>query len=461
MKVVEVTDKLSVTKKNKILKLGVREVEQQADGSYIAFVDDATESFDVSLLLDKDHLTMHRCDCISAESFCTHKTALLLNITSTAVDKVAITRTHTKKAAKLSPAQQMLQNLTHTQLTSWLHGYFGKNKEAEMLFLMEFSPKTVTYQEDEIDSIIQNAFTSVMAKRKKIELNELKKIILYLQQSLEPVFQYVQSVISNKKGYLLLEEVTESLNQKHFKYRIPGTRLQKFVITLVEKYALMLNNLQDLVLWQKQADFLLDVFCHFEFEERLIVSVVAAVFKNGNTEHKAYLSAQITRYLNTFIDEDYKLPLEAETLLLEIVTETGEFKNCYMYFSIYPYENSFNIMLLQALKEIDAQLTMQYCYQAITQNTKVEFNIPYLEILEHIMEVHNMPKEHLAKVKHDLFYTRPTFEKYKFIQQHLSDQVYLKQFRNNALSRLRYMFDKSDEHKKTYLQILETENNNA
>lgn len=390
MKAAEILDKLSATKKNKIAQLNVREVEQQTDGSYIAFVDDAAESFDVSLTLKSTEVTSHSCDCGSAETFCMHKMALLLNITDSITGKTPGKKVRTKKAAKQSPAQQILEDLTLPQITSWLHDYFSKNKEAEMMFLLEFSAKTVNFEIKEIEEIIQKAFTSVMAKRKKIELNELKKILQYLEQSLEPVFQYMQSLIAQEKAFLLLEEIIISLNDKYHKYRVPGTRMHKYQLALVDKYALMLNNLQDSSLWKAQTDFLLDRFFDVDFGRGVIVTVVANMYANADSEQKNHLSSSIARNLNEFLNEGFKLPLEAEQVLLQIVVDNGDLKNCHAYFSTYPYENGFNIMLLQALKDIDPDKALHHCYQAVALNTKAEYNVPYLKIIDYIMEVNNM-----------------------------------------------------------------------
>jgi len=459
MKAAEILDKLSATKKNKIAKLNVREVQQQADGSYIAFVDDDTESFDVCLTLKNTEVTSHSCDCGSAETFCIHKTALLLNITDSITAKTPGKKMRTKKAAKLSPAQQILQDLSLPQITSWLHDYFSKNKEAEMMFLLEFSAKTINFEIKEIQEIIQKAFTSVMAKRKKIELNELKKIIQYLEQSLEPVFQYMQSLIAQEKAFLFLEEIIISLNDKYHKYTVPGTRLQKYQLAIVEKYTLMLNNLQDSSLWKAQIDFLMERFFNVDFGKGVIVTVVANMYANADKEQRNIISSLISRNLNEFSNEDFKLPLEAEKVLLQIVVDNGDLKSCHAYFTTYPYENGFNIMLLEALKDIDPDRVLHYCYQAVALNTKAEYNVPYLKIMEHIMEVNSMPNKHLAQVKHDLFSMEPSYEAYAFIQQYLDDRVYLQKFRNNVLGRLRNMFSDNDAYKKIYLQILAAENN--
>ncbi|KAA5537832.1 hypothetical protein [Paenimyroides baculatum] len=393
MKAAEILDKLSATKKNKIAQLNVREVEQQTDGSYIAFVDDDAESFDVSLTLKSTEVTSHSCDCGSAETFCIHKTALLLNIKDSITGKIPGKKVRTKKAAKQSKAQQILQDLTLPQITAWLHDYFSKNKEAEMMFLLEFSAKTINFEIKEIEEIIQKAFTSVMAKRKKIELNELKKIIQYLEQSLEPVFQYMQSLIAQEKAFLFLEEIIASLNNKYYKYRVPGTRLQKYQLAIIEKYALMLNNLQDSSLWKAQSDYLVGRFFEVDFGKGVIVNTIASIYANAHKEQKDNLSSSIARNLNEFLNEGFKLPLEAEQVLLQILVANGDLKNCHAYFSIYPYENEFNIMLLEALKEIDPDRALHYCYQAVALNTKVEYNVPYLKIIDYIMEVNNITRK--------------------------------------------------------------------
>ena len=146
--------------------------------------------------------------------------------------------------------------------------------------------------------------------------------------------------------------------------------------------------------------------------------------------------------------------------MLDIVVENNDFEAVTEYFTIYPYENAFNVKFLNALKIINPELTIAYCSKCISSNSKIDYNLPYLLILEEIFSSQKKFKN-LALVKHDKFQIDPNFEDYQFIQQHLDDKQYLSKFRANALSRLRNSFHKHHKYIDVYFEILNQEKNYA
>ena len=79
-------------------KCTVRECDETAKGTYEGYVDEGSESYDVSLTIGpgKD-LTEHRCDCGQKIPFCQHKAALLLTV---AGGKKATPKTPAAKGVK-------------------------------------------------------------------------------------------------------------------------------------------------------------------------------------------------------------------------------------------------------------------------------------------------------------------------------------------------------------------------
>lgn len=365
----------------------------------------------------------------------------------------------TKKAPKLTEAQLLLQELDSQELRGWLHQFFTVNKEAEIQFLLEFSKRNTSYELADIAPLITTAFTSVIAKRKKIELNELKKIIPYLEQSLAPVFQYLQTIITDPKAFLLLEQIIETIHGKYRLHTVPGTRLQKYEGQLIDRFSLLLNNTQQVSEWQKPIDFLLHQLFEMDFGKVpfLLIRTISCLNKNGTKEQKTYIATQIAHRLQKFIAEDYSFRIEINQELLGILIESNQFKECHEYFTPYPYENEFNILFLNALKTVNAEETLVYCYELMSYNTKVDYNVPYLKIIEELLTADATSQKELAGVKRDLFVLEPDFERYEFVMNHLGDPTYLSKFRTNTLARLRHQFDENDHSKVLYLQILDRE----
>ena len=59
----------------------VRECDEVDKNSFVAYVDDGTESYDVSIKIGKGKVVeKHDCDCGGTAPFCKHKLALLQHI---------------------------------------------------------------------------------------------------------------------------------------------------------------------------------------------------------------------------------------------------------------------------------------------------------------------------------------------------------------------------------------------
>ena len=252
MNAIQYINKLTTAKKNKVNKLTVREVEEkEIKNNFIAFIDDKTQSFDVKLKIVNAEVLESFCDCTLKDSFCIHKTALLLHLSADTAT-IATKTIRKKKTPKLSESQILLQDLSPNEITNWLSTILTQNKEVEMQFLMHFSKKAATYEVDDIEKLISNSFTSIMAKRKKIELNELKKILELLNKVLAPVFDYLQMQIDKKKAFDLIISLIENLAKQNLKYTVPGTRFPKYILSVIEKFALIFNQLQDEDTWKKK-----------------------------------------------------------------------------------------------------------------------------------------------------------------------------------------------------------------
>ncbi len=458
MNAIEYINKLTTGKKNKVNKLTVREVEEETKNNFIAFVDDELHSFDVKIQLVENQIINAFCDCESKETYCLHKTAVLLNLLDNE-PTTTLKSPRKKKTVKLNEAQEILKQLDNNEISTWLSMVLSNNKEIEMQFLLHFSKKTLSYEVADIEKLIVNSFTSIMLKRKKIELNELKKILELLNKVLAPVFDYLQTEITQQKSLTLLSALVEALIIQEGKYTVPGTRYEKYIRSLIEKFALLFNNVQDEDAWKKQVKAIVDDFFNTEILiGTYATDLLAFTHSFAQTNRKKFISECIKKNLLEYIEDDFTLRLEFNSILLDIVTENNDFEAVNEYFTIYPYENAFNIKFLNALKNINPELTIAYCSKCISSNSKIDYNLPYLLILEEIFTSQNNLKN-LALVKHDKFQIDPNFEDYQFIQQHLDDKEYLSKFRVNTLSRFRNLFYKEDVHVDIYFEILHNEQN--
>lgn len=458
MNALEYIAQLNSTQKNKANKLTVRELEEETKNVFVAFVDDETHSFDVKIQLVKNEIISAFCDCNSKETYCIHKTAVLLNVLEKK-PKETLKSSRKKKAIKLNEAQEILKQVNPNDVNEWLSMVLSQNKEIEMQFLLQFSKKTLSYETEDIEKLIVSSFTSIMLKRKKIELNELKKILEILNKVLAPVYDYMQTQITQKKGLSLLIALVETLIKQEAKYTFPGTRYPKYIHSVIEKFALLLNQVQDEEAWEKQATTIVDDFFNAEFSiGTFSTDILTFTHAFAQPKRKKFISECIKKNLLEHIDEDFNLRLEFNEVLLDIVIANDDFDSVQAYFNTYPYQNQYNIKFLNALKNSNPELTIDYCKDCINRNTKIDYNLPYLIILEELLAQQKNYSE-LAIIKHNKFLIEPNFEDYQFIMLHLEDKPYLPKFRSNTLSRFRNMFYKQDTHVDIYFKILDDEKN--
>lgn len=449
---------LSAIQKSKANKLLIRELEEETKNVFIAFVDDKSHSFDVKIKLVENQIMSASCDCESNETFCIHKTAVVLNLLEKEPKKV-IKSSRKKKIVKINEAQEILKQLNQNDINNWLSMVLSQNKEIEMQFLLQFSKKTLSYETADVEKLIGNSFTSIMLKRKKIELNELKKILEILNKVLAPVFDYIQTQITQKNGLNLLIGLVDTLIIQESKYSVPGTRYPKYIHSVIEKFALLLNQVQDEDAWEKQVKTIVDDFFNTTFSIGFYATdLLTYTHAFAQPKRKKFISACIKKNLLEYIDKGLKLRLEFNEVLLDIVIENNDFETVKTYFTIYPYQNQYNLKFLNALKNVDSKLTIDYCRNCIVTNTKIEHNLPYLIILEELLEKQKNFTE-LAIIKHNKFLIEPNFDDYKFVMLHFKDKEYLGKFRNNTLSRFRNLFYKENIHIDIYFKILNDEQN--
>lgn len=122
-------------------KCKVRECDETEKGTFVAYVDEGGDSFDVSLtLLPDGKLAKSSCDCRNSLVFCRHKVALLIHVAKgkTVAEKPKIIK-------KTSEAETLLEQAEFNSLKEWVKNLIQKNKDIELSFVSYFSIKKQYY----------------------------------------------------------------------------------------------------------------------------------------------------------------------------------------------------------------------------------------------------------------------------------------------------------------------------
>ena len=95
MKIIELLNSFPEKKRKQAIQFSVRELEEVKKNNFIAFVDDKAESYDVSIVVSRNTIIAHRCDCGIKEDYCLHKLAVIEEL------KNKIEKIPTKRRQKL------------------------------------------------------------------------------------------------------------------------------------------------------------------------------------------------------------------------------------------------------------------------------------------------------------------------------------------------------------------------
>ncbi|MTG97200.1 hypothetical protein GJV76_03465 [Myroides sp. BIT-d1] len=249
---------------SKSKKFPVRELELDPKGKYIAFVDDAEHSFDVSIVLDGEVIIVSDCDCHVQEDSCLHKIAVVMAIKNKFTEQKRLTKSKQTKGrkAKLTESDELLLQMDKDVLVHWLKEVFKKNKPFEKQFLLTFGKKEISYTPEQVKETTEQVIASVAGKRKTLEAVKIKKILDLLTIALEPVETFVVANINKPIAYKIFSTFLDTLYAFDHRVSHYSKKLGVYVDEYIERFALSINNIQD----DKQWRHIVEIQLHRLFE---------------------------------------------------------------------------------------------------------------------------------------------------------------------------------------------------
>ncbi|SEM01514.1 hypothetical protein SAMN05216436_101156 [bacterium A37T11] len=374
----------------------VRECDEQPPGTFVSYVDEATETYDVSISLDeKGEVSAHSCDC-GQPAFCRHRAALLMYVADNPAGKAKTPVKGIKRVKKLSPALQLLENTDATALKAWLGELFTKNKDAELAFVHHFSDQEKVYTPSDAEKITLDAVQAVVKNRKKLDVSEVKKLVELWEKVHTPMVEYYQDHATDPKAFLLFHSLLESCLDFQAQIRTNSTRIPKYVEHRLRQSVPALFQLQQAEAWETAFSF---------FVKNLIISNHPEVRLNylkhldnlcqvADPNRRQQLIQQLLQLYAT-IDAPHMLNGDRYTItLFQILQENDLFKAHADLFKPISYNNDFNMQLIGELIRVgNTSRAAQYCQEQIRNNVREEFNIPYWQLLRDIYRTHHQDQQ--------------------------------------------------------------------
>lgn len=452
----DLQNQFSKQKINKAKKLSIREFEETEKNRFVCFVDDETESYDVSLLINsKSEITGYSCEC-GSKDFCLHVLAMGIFMSENKTGKTS-SRKGVKK--KMSEAERAMEDLNSEELKTWLLEFFKKNKDAEMQFMLSFGQKKKEFSEIEISELIKNTIASVAGKRKSLTAPEVKKLVDLLTKAIEPVEQYLQQNPDKKESVRKFLKINDIIYVYQMKILFSGTRMDTFQKKLKERFLTHINAIKDFDLWKELATENWYLFLRSDHPITItFYDFIIEMYQTGNPDQKMHIAGLVREEIKMWKKTDFQLRTSLKEDMLEIIAENGFFSELQDYFVIEEYEHSYNLKVINELLKINLEKAEKACKVIIDSNPHEKYDLPYYDILEKIYQENGSPAD-LAFIKRKIFWETRSIEDYIFITENDTDAEELKKFRNRALTLLKNTFLSSPENRGLYFAILDYEKN--
>ena len=435
----------------------VRECDEVDKNSFVAYVDDGTESYDVSIKIGKGKVVeKHDCDCGGTTPFCKHKLALLQHIDADPKPEKKV-----RKVAKLSPTALLLESADTEKLKLWVLELIKKNKDIELSFLHHFSEEKKKYTPEEIREISLEAVKAVIGRRKNIEAGEVKKIVDVWTTIHKPIIDDYISDVSDKNAFLNFDAIINIVFTQQIFYVVSSNKFFKYIETLLLKIIEPINKVVYEPSWELAVGhFNKKIFSGDREIKKLYLTFLTSLLTISSDERKNKLSFAMLEQFKVYVSgEKYQL-VEYNLTMLGIAESNDLFIQYHTCFKPIHYQFEYNIKLINIFIEYGYyELAEQFCKQQINNNSYSKYDFSYFILLKKIY-TSTMDDKKLAYVYSVMFNQTYDFNEYNFILEHIEGEEnrnkWMKSVRQNALN------DAKAYNKKAmnfYFELLNSENN--
>jgi hypothetical protein len=386
--IISILDYLKTVNQNELKfskKLTVRDLDEAEKNKFLAYVDEGNNSFDVQIVLDvKQNIVSKTCDCGFSEN-CVHQTALISFLVN---EKNLITKVKKTAKRKVSETDIIIASLDHESLKLWVSKILKSNSEIDFLFKTEFGQENINFDTTTVKEIIAQSIQSIIGKRRKIETNEIKKVVDNLSISLQPILEPIFLNSINAKSFELISTITDELHTFQMKYYFSSIRITRFIEKIYDSLLKSLYNCKDFEQWKENVQFYFTLifdkqtFAHYEF--RHVKNIYS--FSEINPLQREFVvkivEEKFVALYSTPADEYSRLIMEFDLFFLTVFAENNLFKNYYKRIRPRLFQNEFNILLIENLIIINKlQLAEDYCLEQIKANSNRTYDRPYVNFL--------------------------------------------------------------------------------
>ncbi|CAN1578199.1 hypothetical protein MCERE19_04289 [Spirosomataceae bacterium] len=413
----------------------VRECDEEQKGTFVAFVDQGVDSFDVSLKINpKQEIVSCTCDCPKGDGMCQHKLALMMHIVGN--QKVAPTKLVKNK---ITPLEKIFSQLSHDDLKTWLLKTFEKDKALQVEFVQEFTKEEEKlWTLPELEKKLKELQKVVFGAKKNVETADFKKAMgLWENFALSAIKPY-----SDRPTLLIYFELFKNVLTALKKQISPiSTRtfttydnIFKKIYTQVAQSIATNLSAED---FKIAINLIIPHLSDGSYYNAPMLELSLRIFKEVDIEkQKQILDLIIPRYTKFHSNQKFGDAVFTKTIM-QMVETTGEFENYLEEILPISYANSYNVDLIEKLinlKKYDRAIKI--CNIIIKGNYYPEYNVPYYILLKKLYNATNN-SEAALEIKKELLPLTGNFEDFLEIYQSTPDTPERKAWKSLILSKHR------------------------
>jgi hypothetical protein len=402
----------------------VRELDEEQQGHFVAFVDHENESYDVHIKLTTEGVVEKvQCDCSSRKKICSHILAVLLELEKRQSKIIQHTPSVKRKPSKKRPKHlALIESLPPQEVLKWL----GEQLKSDKALMLKFKNDLIQKKDlsaSELKKIHQEGVKVVLGRRKRITTKDAAEIIrIYLPIHHQILGDQLLGKIYSIEARELIAEIKRGLMYLEYNLERSTTRIKTYNKKIQELIFALAHQLRpeyinDFKATWSQVENLTNI--GFEWVFGIICSPECLSDDQKIKELRGFITDEKTR----FYGKDQMYPFA-----LSVAENNGLLTKLLPDFPIVFYQNEYNLSLLEKLEDAGFyEKIIEHCYRIIDRYLP-NYTQPFYAYLERALEKVGT-KEDFYHFYESRFHHEPTFYTYlkmiEYAPNELSREAFL------------------------------------
>jgi len=340
MNIHKLLKQLTTKEKAQIKAVQVRELDEEESGTFVAFVDEGEETYDVHIQLKEENVQQMSCDCEQVSTYCIHQAAVLMQLTQkgtkvTPVPKIKKRSTKAKQTVSVA----LLEDQSKETIVQWLTEVFKKNKALEQQFVVTFSQEKIDYTPEYVGDILQQTFKAVAGKRKTLEGIKIKKILDTLAIAFEPVNDFITVNIDKPIAYQLFSTIMMEMQAFDKRISHHSKKFADFYQEYSTWFALTLNNMQNQSRWQVQLEQLMEgIFLNDSPTKTIDCVLLKTSYDHADASQQKVFAQALSDYVLKTSHTRYDFKMDFVSFVRDVTLTHDCYEELHVFFKVSAYE---------------------------------------------------------------------------------------------------------------------------